>query len=66
MKHIILNGEATETLCETLQDLVHTLQLEKKRFAIEVNAQIIPKSKLQYVTIQAQDKIEIIQAVGGG
>lgn len=35
MKHIILNGEATETPCETLQDLVHTLQLEKSALLLK-------------------------------
>ncbi|MCF8998214.1 sulfur carrier protein ThiS [Acinetobacter nectaris] len=66
MKEIFLNGELTEISCKTLKDLVHTLNLENKRFAIEVNEQIIPKSKLECFTIHTQDKIEIIQAVGGG
>ena len=64
--NIFLNGEAQTTTFSTLFDLVQSLQLENKRFAVEVNEQIIPKSRLAETMIQNNDKIEIIQAVGGG
>ncbi|KAA5621629.1 sulfur carrier protein ThiS, partial [Pseudomonas aeruginosa] len=40
--------------------------LEGKRFAVEHNQQIVPKSKLEQITIAQHDRIEIIHAVGGG
>ena len=64
--HIYLNGELTDTTCENLQQLIQMLALEGKRFAVEKNQQIIPKSRLEQTTIAAEDRIEIIQAVGGG
>ena len=64
--HIYLNGELTDTPCENLQQLIQILALEGKRFAVEKNQQIIPKSKLEQTTITPEDRIEIIQAVGGG
>ena len=64
--HIYLNGELTDTPCENLQQLIQVLALEGKRFAVEKNQQIIPKSRLEQTTIAAEDRIEIIQAVGGG
>ena len=64
--HIYLNGESTDTSCENLQQLVQSLALEGKRFAVEKNQQIIPKSRLEQTTIAPEDLIEIIQAVGGG
>ena len=64
--HIYLNGELTDTPCENQQQLIQVLALEGKRFAVEKNQQIIPKSKLEQTTIAPEDRIEIIQAVGGG
>jgi sulfur carrier protein len=63
---IYLNGELTETPCENLQQLIQVLDLEGKRFAVEKNQNIIPKSRLEQTVIAPQDRIEIIQAVGGG
>ena len=63
---IYLNGESIDTTCENLQQLIQALDLEGKRFAVEKNQQIIPKSKLEHTTLVAEDRIEIIQAVGGG
>ena len=64
--NIFLNGEAQTTTFSTLSELVQSLQLDGKRFAVEVNEQIVPKSRLVETMIQNNDKIEIIQAVGGG
>ena len=63
---IYLNGEATQTECVNLWQLVQQLQLEGKRFAVEKNEMIISKSKLEQTPITEQDHIEIIHAVGGG
>ena len=64
--HIYLNGESTDTPYENLQQLIQALALEGKRFAVEKNQQIIPKSRLEQTVIAPEDRIEIIQAVGGG
>ncbi len=64
--HIYLNGESTDTTCENLQQLIQALALEGKRFAVEKNQLIIPKSRLEQTAIAPEDRIEIIQAVGGG
>lgn len=64
--HIYLNGESTDTSCENLQQLVQSLALEGKRFAVEKNEMIISKSKLEQTPICDQDRIEVIHAVGGG
>ena len=63
---IVLNGENQSTTCQNLLELVQELNLENKRFAVEVNQQIIPKSRLATTPIQPNDHIEIIHAVGGG
>lgn len=66
MLTIFLNGEATQTEATNLQILVSSLGLENKRFAVEQNERIVSKSKLALTTLQNNDRIEIIQAVGGG
>ena len=63
---IFLNGEPINTSCTTLQELIQQLDLEGKRFAVEMNEMIISKSKLATTTLTESARIEIIHAVGGG
>lgn len=63
---IFLNGEAQQTTSTNLLELIQELALEGKRFAVEKNEMIIPKSKLEQTPICDADRIEIIHAVGGG
>ena len=63
---IYLNGELQDTTCSNLLELIQELALEGKRFAVEHNEMIIAKSKLQQTMIHENDRIEVIQAVGGG
>ncbi len=63
---IYLNGELQNTTCSNLLELIQELALEGKRFAVEHNEMIIAKSKLQQTMIHENDRIEVIQAVGGG
>ncbi|MDA0696752.1 MULTISPECIES: sulfur carrier protein ThiS [Acinetobacter] len=66
MKHIFINGQAKQTICLNISQLIEELNIEGKRFAIERNQIIIPKSKFTETLIADQDRIEIIHAVGGG
>jgi len=66
MKHISINGEAKQITCLNISQLIEELNMEDKRFAIELNQIIIPKSKFKQTLIADQDRIEIIHAVGGG
>ena len=63
---IYLNGELMHTPCQNLLELVQSLALEGKRFAVEMNEMIIPKKQTGTYPISDQDRIEIIHAVGGG
>ena len=64
---ILVNGEALQ-LSDTanIQDLIEHLDCQEKRIAVEVNEMIIPKSKHQEFLLSHSDKVEIINAVGGG
>lgn len=62
-----LNGEAY-SLPEgsTLSDLAKNLDLEGKRYAIEVNEDIISRSEHAQHIIQCNDNVEVVVAIGGG
>lgn len=64
---IQLNGTVREIAPgATVADLVTQLDLTAGRFAVEVNQQIVPKSRLGEQALQNGDRIEIIGFVGGG
>jgi len=50
----------------TLETLLIELGHANKKFAVEVNEEIIPRSELRNKLVVDGDKIEIINAVGGG
>ena len=50
----------------TFENLIKEINLEGRRFAIERNGEIIPKSQFNKYTLNDGDKLEIIGAVGGG
>jgi len=65
--NIIINGvEKTYTSSVTLEALLIKLGYANKKVAIEVNEEIIPRSKLRNKLVVNGDRIEIINAVGGG
>jgi sulfur carrier protein len=64
---IIVNGEEISIPeGSNIQDLVAELGYKNKRIAIEVNEAIIPKSKHQSYLLKSSDRVEVINAVGGG
>ena len=64
---IYLNGEAREVPDNyTAAQLVESLGLTGKRIAMEVNLEIVPRSGYVNHTLKAEDKVEIVHAIGGG
>ncbi|TCT21926.1 sulfur carrier protein ThiS [Thiobaca trueperi] len=65
--NIVLNGECRQVREGAhLSDLVVELSLTGQRFAIEVNAELVPRSRFAEHRLNPDDRVEIIQAVGGG
>jgi sulfur carrier protein len=64
---IQLNGESL-CLVEgcSLGQLVEQQALSGKRIAIEVNGDLVPRSEHQSHRLEAGDRVEIVQAIGGG
>ena len=65
--HIRLNGEdRTIDNAATLAQLVEQLGLAGKRIAVEVNDELVPRSEHAQHRLQGGDRVEIVQAIGGG
>jgi sulfur carrier protein len=63
---ITLNGESTILPSNKLEDLLNSLNLQNKRYAVEINRKIISRSKHSSYQLSENDRIEIVEAVGGG
>ena len=67
MLTIIVNGERRAAKPgSTVTDLLHEMSLDPGRVAIERNLEILSRADWQQTTIQAGDRYEIVQFVGGG
>ena len=49
-----------------LSNLLKNLKIPIKKVAIEVNAEIIDKKKINNIKLKKNDKIEIVHFIGGG
>ena len=64
---IFVNGEAKEVADScTVQDLLNEMDIVGQRLAVEVNEEIVSKSRHEDYVFKAADKVEIVHAIGGG
>ena len=64
---LIVNGETKEfDNSSTLQDIITNLQIENKVMAAAVNMNIVKKDDWKNFIPKNNDKIELLQFVGGG
>ena len=64
---IVLNGENQQVNSNiSVNQLLKNLNLENKRLAVEINQQIVPRSNFDSHILNDLDKVEIVQAIGGG
>jgi len=64
---IILNGEEkhlNEPL--TVAELLTQMGLSERRVAVEVNREIVPRSRHEEHQLQENDNVEVVRAIGGG
>ncbi len=65
--NIVVNGEAK--ILETpinVGDLLQDMGLAGRRVAVEINLEIIPRSRYSEQLLQNNDRVEIVRAIGGG
>lgn len=64
---IFLNGEPLDLPNgNTVQDLIDHLGFKQQRLAVEVNLEIVSRSRYHEHRLQTGDKVEIVHAIGGG
>jgi sulfur carrier protein len=64
---ITVNGESRAAKPgATVVDLLRELGLDSGRVAIERNLEILPREKWAETVVEAGDRYEIVQFVGGG
>ncbi|MCU1264146.1 MAG: sulfur carrier protein ThiS [Acidobacteria bacterium] len=64
---IQVNGESQEFATEvSLAELLAELSVPGDRVAIELNQKVVRRTEWTNVTLQENDKIEIVHFVGGG
>jgi sulfur carrier protein len=64
--NIFLNGVGTKIEDNSLYTLLESLHILEKRFAVEINSNIIPSSNYKETQLIENDRVEIVIAVGGG
>ena len=63
----LINGKPTDiAMGVTVADLLRELDLAGRRVAIELNGEILPRSRHAEQRIADGDRIEIVHAIGGG
>jgi sulfur carrier protein len=65
--NILINGrneEVREGL--PLPELLANLELTDKRVAVEINEELVPRSAHAACVLKEGDRVEIVQAIGGG
>ncbi|MFB6348953.1 sulfur carrier protein ThiS [Moraxella sp. ZJ142] len=66
MKQITLNGQTLQDDSDTIGQLLDKHALNQGRFAVEIDGQLLPKSRLNTTPLTDGMSIEVVQAVGGG
>ena len=64
---IFINGEMQQ--CEkniSIEHLIISLGFQNKKIAVELNEHIISASSFSKTSLQENDKLEIVHAIGGG
>jgi thiazole synthase len=64
---IYINGELCEISDNSrVADVIADLGLTGKKIAVELNKEILPFNQYQTQALQAEDRMEIVHAIGGG
>ena len=64
---VIINGETREVRAEsTLYEVIHLLGLQDRVMAAAVNMEIVKQDQWEKAVLRDQDRIELLDFVGGG
>lgn len=64
---IYINGETRQIDDDgNIPAMIKMLELSGKRFAIEVNEELVSRGNFEDYKLKPNDRIEIVHAIGGG
>ncbi|ANJ67644.1 thiamine biosynthesis protein ThiS [Halothiobacillus diazotrophicus] len=64
---VFINGEVREISDGlNVQDLLRLLEMLDMRLAVELNGEILPRRLFGETKLAANDRVEIVHAIGGG
>ena len=63
---VTVNGEKVEAVGKNLAEYLEEKTFDIKKIAVEINGDIVPKSKYSETLLQEGDKVEVVSFVGGG
>ena len=64
---LFVNGDAREVPADaSVRTLLGLLGLEGRRVAVAVNRTVVPRSAYDTQRLAAGDRVEVLEAVGGG
>ena len=67
MAKIQLNGDSYKINAgDSLEKLLISLKIQKSKVAVEVNGNIVERKKYENLILNNDDKVEIVQFIGGG
>ena len=65
--NFVLNGQPEQAPSPlSVQALLERFDLQRRRVAVAINTRVVPRSQFTDVQVEDGDRIEVIQAVGGG
>jgi thiamine biosynthesis protein ThiS len=64
--NLIVNGQPRASTAGTLAELLDELQLDSAHVAVEMNLAIVAKDQFAVTRLRENDRLEVIQFVGGG
>lgn len=63
----IINGDLfTFDQNQSIQEVLHSLELDPKRVIVELNKELIKQDKYEEYTVREDDRLELLEIVGGG
>lgn len=67
VRTVCVNGETINLAAPTtLAELIVRQNVRGKRYAVEVDNEIIPRSEHDAFVLRGGEQVEIVQAIGGG
>lgn len=63
---VTVNGTALDIAGQTLEGYLTGEGYDKKRIAVELNGEIVPKAQYGQTVLKDGDALEVVSFVGGG